>query len=312
MTKTDTLNYMYTYTVTENENGTITVSGTDLVGNTNSASTTFEIDTTTLPMDPVFTLNQPLLTFKTIITSNNTKKYADHSISYDGSKISFADYLNNKIYFGSPSDFYGNTDSWPSPILTITGNDEFGKFISMSGDANTIAVGNNNKLDAKIRIFKYINSSWQYCNEYNFLKAFFNYNGTRMVLGHWYDQKLSIYDYNSEFIEIKAYSGGQALGNFVSINYEGDIIAYTQSGTTKIIRYNLSNLEWINIGMFDNLSRGISLSKDGFTILVSKFKTHAMIYTYNGSGTNWTKKGQTITGSSGRGSFERKRYFIRW
>ena len=41
MTNNDNLSYTYTYTVTENKNGNITVSGTDLVGNTTSKSTTY-------------------------------------------------------------------------------------------------------------------------------------------------------------------------------------------------------------------------------------------------------------------------------
>ena len=42
MTNNDNLSYTYTYTVTENKNGNITVSGTDLVGNTTSKSTTLK------------------------------------------------------------------------------------------------------------------------------------------------------------------------------------------------------------------------------------------------------------------------------
>ena len=52
------------YTVTKNENGTIIVSGTDLAGNTNSASTTFEIDNT----PPVIDLS----TDKSIVKQGDT------------------------------------------------------------------------------------------------------------------------------------------------------------------------------------------------------------------------------------------------
>ena len=94
-------------------------------------------------------------------------------ISDDGSKIIYGDTLNRKVYIGT----YNDTDYTEAEILEST-ESNFGKYVSISGDGNTIAVGN---FSSFVHIYKLINGVWTFIQQENFIKARFNYNASRMI-----------------------------------------------------------------------------------------------------------------------------------
>lgn len=119
-----------------------------------------------------------------------------------------------------------------------------------------------------------------------------------MILGSWKSQKVAVYDDQYHYVFQK--SNENMLGNFISINYDGDVVAYTDSSNTYIVM-KIDNT-WTLMGdlTISGDFRGVSLSKDGLTVVTTRYKSRTRVHTFSKNGDTWSKnqKGSNISHSN--------------
>ena len=305
------LNTQYNYPTPEIVNNNTSSSQDNTSSSSETSNPTVEETEKTLRSDPPNAIYTKIYT--KIGTSNNQLLGYVSDISDDGTKIIYGNASAKKVYIGT---YNSSTQTYNTPQEILYLNQtNFGKFVSMSGDGNTIAVGNWNassNSSGKIWIYKLIDgihmATWTIQNSgnsYSFLNARFNYDGSRMILGSYKRKRVEIYYYENGSYENKhTYAVGTGTGNFVDMNHDGTVIAFNYaSSSTYIYECGIGSETWTQIGTIAEMRRGMSLSKDGYTILTSKYQDKAQIWTYSGSGTTWNQKGGNIIPTSNQGGF---------
>ena len=131
-----------------------------------------------------------------------------------------------------------------------------------------------------------------------------------MILGSYKSGLNKIYHYENSSYNLKfSYAGINSTGKYIDINYDGTVAAFVKMDTIEngyqinIVECPVNQENWTSIGVINDLSNGLSLSKDGYTILGSKKGSKAEVWIYSDQENSvWTKKGNTITSPSGAGS----------
>jgi hypothetical protein len=169
------------------------------------------------------------------------------SLSGDGSTVAIGAPFNNGNGYesGHVRIYQYDGSSWQQLGADIDGEaegDEFGNSVSLSANGSIVAIGAPfNKVNGQelghVRIYQYINSSWQQL-------------GT----------------------DIDGEAAGDESGNFVSLSSDGSIVAIgARFNDGKVYQY--INSRWVQLGaIIDGKARGrsVSLSADGSTVAIGE------------------------------------------
>ena len=223
------------------------------------------------------------------------------SISDDGLTIAFGvwDGVENAYIYtwnGSAWNLKGSIISEPSSVSN------FGKFLSLSGDGNSIIVGSDND---KHWVFKWSGTAWEQQGGYiditgaNYQRSqAINTDGTVIAVGDMgstgEEGTIKIFDRNPSDTNanhvgwtqrgntISDTSQDVLLGMNVYITSDGNMIAtrmWNSTSQKNIYKYNSSNATW------DNLPYDSNVDSNGLIrhVALSKFGTHIALINHNTS-----------------------------
>ena len=218
----------------------------------------------------------------------------------------------------------------------ISGEGRFGHSISLSNDAQTLAIeapnysNESNTNVGKVEIYKWVESTWQQLgqsitggDEFGTSVSLSSSGLTLAVSSPKSDDSsgsVSVYAWDEATLSWQqlgqAISGETAGDNFgfsLSISPDGRSLVASSpysnngglsSGSVRIFTWNTDTEEWLQIGSGIN---GSMLSFSGWSVSLSATKTVAIgsrqsgsgsvkVYTYNDDSINWIQQSPTLTG----------------
>ena len=337
LTATNSTTFTYSWSTSGVSAGsyTVTVTGTDLAGNTYAGSDSIEI--TLDSTEPTVTLSDTdddnfLAASDTvaITAAFNEAMTSTPTISISGTSISNQEM--SKIWVQVGADIDGEA-----------AGDESGRnSISLSSDGSRLAIGGylndgNGTSSGHVRIYDYNGSAWvqvgadidgEAANDYSGWSVSLSSDGSRVAIGAYRNGSNSsghvrIYQYNNNsWSQLGADIDGEALndssGISVSLSSDGSRVAIgahandgngSDSGHVRIYQYN--NNSWSQLGADidgeaadDASGLSISLSSDGSRVAIGAYRNdgngsnsgHVRIYQYNNN--SWSQLGADIDGEA--------------
>jgi hypothetical protein len=294
LTATNSTTFTYSWITGSASAGsyTVTVTGTDLAGNTYAGSDSIDITLDNTP--PTVTLSDTdddnfLAASDTVtITADfDEAMTSTPTISISGTSIS------NQVMI----KLIGGTGKGSFNLLgqDIDGaqSDNNGISVSFSSDGSRVAIGANQTSLKKgyVRIFDYNESAWVQVGGVIYGEAVGDLSGTSVSLSSD-GSRVAIGAVNND----NAYTGGNN----------------DNRGHVRIYDYNSSTQSWVQVGAdiegearIDYSGKSVSLSSDGSRLAIGAeyndgsgdLSGHVRIYNYTPSGTtSWTQLGQDIDG----------------
>ena len=337
LTATNSTTFTYSWSTSGVSAGsyTVTVTGTDLAGNTYAGndSINIKVDATA----PTVTLSDTdddnfLAASDTvaITAAFNEAMTSTPTISISGTSISNQEM--SKIWVQVGADIDGEA----------AGDQSGRNSISLSSDGSRLAIGGylndgNGTSSGHVRIYDYNGSAWvqvgadidgEAANDYSGWSVSLSSDGSRVAIGAYRNGSNSsghvrIYQYNNNsWSQLGADIDGEALndssGISVSLSSDGSRVAIgahandgngSDSGHVRIYQYN--NNSWSQLGADidgeaadDASGLSISLSSDGSRVAIGAYRNdgngsnsgHVRIYQYNNN--SWSQLGADIDGEA--------------
>ncbi|MBC3845778.1 T9SS type A sorting domain-containing protein [Winogradskyella echinorum] len=252
------------------------------------------------------------------------------------------------IAIGSPGNIIGNSPgrisiyrnlngTWTQigqDIVGITGDDEEGISLSLSGDGSIIAISSYRYYDninsGHVRIFKNINNTWTLLGQEIYgtpsVAQSFGYrvelssDGTTVMVAYEYTPVKILRYINGIWTQIgQEIDGGYSnykFGNNIDISSDGNRIAIgDQDGLNdsrgKVQVYEYNGVSWTQIGqdiigtdIFDTLGASLSLSSNGEIVAVSAYfadpngSNSGEVKVFKLINNTWTQLGQNLNGDA--------------
>ena len=265
------------------------------------------------------------------------------SLSSDGTILAIGDrYFSSEdhINSGLVRVFQYSDNSWSqigSDLIGLSPNSNFGFDVSLSSDGTIVASGDigHNELSGTIRIFQYVNSSWDQLGD-NIIGTSYgerlgysldiSSDGSIIAAASPYQDskngEVRVFQYSEDgWIQlgedINGEASGDEFGNNVNLNSNGTVLAIgapynaatfsdniNRAGHVRVFEF--SNNSWSQKGSDidaensqDEFGRGIGLSSNGNVIAIGGTQYHddgsGIVNVYTWTGTDWEKFGNSIS-----------------
>ena len=217
-------------------------------------------------------------------------------ISSDGSIVAISSPGNddNGINSGNVRIFENVSGNWVQIGQDIDGeavSDRSGRALSLSSDGSVVAIGaflndGNGDDSGHVRVFENVSGNWvQIGNDIDgeamddLLGRSLSLSSDGSIIAISSSGRVQVYENVSDsWVQIGQDIEGSGLGRSVSLSFDGNIIAISAFGNNNsgLVRlYQNVSDNWVNIGNDingdeegDQLGRSLSLSSDGFTLIV--------------------------------------------
>lgn len=206
----------------------------------------------------------------------------------------------------------------------ITANDRFGTSVSLSSNANTIAIGapqddTNYSNAGSVTIYDFNGNDWVQRGDKMFgtygaknekfgIAVSLSADGNKVLIGASGEKYVYLYEWTTQWSKIHSYS---SFGQSISLSADGNV--YALGLTSTVVTRNFINNKGVNMdyGIGGSFGKSVSLTSDGFSIAISNptddtngtDRGLVQTYQYNSTDNTWSQYAETLYGDTDADQF---------